>query len=359
VSSRLTRVTRHAYGLLVGIAVLTGALAVVVGTSLGQPLRDPEGFLGPTWLRIPLLLLGAFLADLLPLPLYRARFRLKALPAEIRKRWDEHWTRERIMLVVMGLVFFYLTYVGYRNLKSYLPFIRGDIQDYALRDFDLLLFFGSDPGVLLQQVIGFEWIAHFLSFIYLAYLPLVPLTLTAWLVWSRNISFGYWYVTAQCLAWALGTASYYAIPSLGPAFYYVWLYSGLEHTGVTQLQDSLFYGRSEVRFDPLNSDGVQSVAGFASLHVAITLVAALVAHYTVRHAWIRWSMWIFFATTVVATIYFGWHYIVDDIAGVLIAIVSVYLGGLATGQKFDRHGLASHPTTSTADVPVEDHGART
>jgi hypothetical protein len=34
--------------------------------------------------------------------------------------------------------------------------------------------------------------------------------------------------------------------------------------------------------------------------------------------------------------------------------VSVWLGGLATGQKFTRHGLASHPTTSTADVPVEE-----
>jgi membrane-associated phospholipid phosphatase len=176
-------------------------------------------------------------------------------------------------------------------------------------------------------------------------------------VWSRNISFGYWYVTAQCLAWALGTASYYAIPSLGPAFYYVWLYSGLEHTGVTQLQDSLFYGRSEVRFDPFGAEGVQSVAGFASLHVAITLVAALVAHYTVRHAWIRYSMWVFFALTVLSTIYFGWHYIADDVAGALIAIVSVYVGGLATGQKFDRHGLASHPTTSTADVPVEEAAA--
>jgi hypothetical protein len=58
--------------------------------------------------------------------------------------------------------------------------------------------------------------------------------------------------------------------------------------------------------------------------------------------------------TLIATIYFGWHYISDDIAGAFIAVVSVYLGGLATGQKFDRHGLASHPTTSTADIPVEE-----
>jgi hypothetical protein len=32
--------------------------------------------------------------------------------------------------------------------------------------------------------------------------------------------------------------------------------------------------------------------------------------------------------------------------------VSVWLGGWATGQKFERHGLSSRPTTTTAIVPV-------
>ncbi len=337
---------------------MTGVLAVVASQALGLPIRDPEGFLGPAWTRLPLLVLGAFLADVLPRALWRSRGRVSRLLDEARTITREHWTGERVTLVVIGLVSFYVTYVGYRNLKNFLPFIREGTQDPLLKAVDEALLFGHDPAILLHSLLGEGISAHVLSFIYLIFLPFVPISVTAWLVWSRNISFGYWYVTAQCLAWALGTASYYAIPSLGPAFYYVWLYAGLEHTGVTQLQDSLFYGRSEVRFDPFNADGVQSVAGFASLHVAITLVAALVAHYTVRHAWIRWSLWVFFVTTVVATIYFGWHYIADDVAGALIAIVSVYLGGLATGQKFDRHGLASHPTTSSADVPVEEPATR-
>ena len=38
----------------------------------------------------------------------------------------------------------------------------------------------------------------------------------------------------------------------------------------------------------------------------------------------------------------------------IIAVVSVWLGALATGQRFDRHGRGSHPTTSTASVPVGD-----
>ncbi|HLN76192.1 MAG TPA: phosphatase PAP2 family protein [Nocardioidaceae bacterium] len=337
-----------------GVALMTGALAVIASQSLGLPIRDPDGFLGPAWIRLPLLVLGAFLADVVPRSAWRSRGNLSQFRNEARTIVREHWTRERMTLVVIGLVSFYVTYVGYRNLKNFLPFIREGTLDPVLKNIDEAIFFGGDPAIFLHTVLGEGVSAHVLSYVYLIFLPFVPISVTAWLVWSRNISFGYWYVTSQCLAWALGTASYYAVPSLGPAFYYVWLYSGLENTGVTQLQDALSYGRSEVLFDPFNADGVQSVAGFASLHVAITLLAALVAHYTVRHAWIRWGLWIYVGITLIATIYFGWHYISDDIAGAFIAVVSVYLGGLATGQKFDRHGLASHPTTSTADIPVEE-----
>jgi hypothetical protein len=337
---------------------MTALLAVVASQALGLPLRDPEGFLGPAWIRLPLLVLGAFLADVIPRSLWRTRWRFSGVLTEARRVVHEHWTRERITLVVVGLTGFYLTYVGYRNLKNFLPFIREGTQDPLLKAVDEALMFGHDPAIMLHNLLGEGIAAHVLSFIYLAYLPLVPISVVAWCVWSRNISYGYWFATAQVLGWSLGTASYYAIPSLGPAFYYVWLYSGLEITGVTQLQNSLFYGRSEVRFDPFGADGVQSVAGFASLHVAITLIAALVAHYTVRHAWIRWSLWVFFVLTVIATIYFGWHYIADDIGGALIAIIAVYLGGVATGQKFDRRGLASHPTTSSSSVPVEESARR-
>ena len=34
-----------------------GVLAVVAALSLDKQLADPEGFLGPSWLRLPLLLL--------------------------------------------------------------------------------------------------------------------------------------------------------------------------------------------------------------------------------------------------------------------------------------------------------------
>ena len=341
---------------MVTIAVVMGALAVITGQALGYPLRDPEGFLGPAWVRLPLLCLGAFIADIVPRTLWRTRGRISRFRTEAKLLVREHWTRDRVTLVVLGTVCFYVTYVSYRNLKNYLPFVRADkaVQgDYELHEFDLWLLFGNDPAVLLHDLLGTTVSAHVLSFVYLIFLPLVPISVTVWLVWSRNVSFGYWYVTAQCICWTLGTASYYMIPTLGPNFAFPWLYADLDATGVSALQKALYYGRYDILTDPF-AGGVQSVAGFASLHVAVTLLMALVAQYTVRHRVIKIVLWSYMAITVLSTTYFGWHYIADDIAGAVIAFISFYLGGIATGQKFDQHGRHSHPTTTTSDVPVDD-----
>ena len=52
---------RRAYVLLIGIASLMGGLALLTAISLDKKMVDPEGFLGPSWLRLPLLVLGALM----------------------------------------------------------------------------------------------------------------------------------------------------------------------------------------------------------------------------------------------------------------------------------------------------------
>ena len=257
-------------------------------------------------------------------------------------------------LVVLGVVCFYLTYVSYRNLKSFLPFVLSDTKyDRELHLLDRALLFGHDPGgAACTTCSAPASSAYFLSYIYLWFLPLVPLALTAWLVWSRNLSFGYWFATSQCIAWSLGTLSYYALPTLGPGLEYPSPYFNLADTPTSALMESLSNTRQQVMIAGVEGV-VQSVAGFASLHCAITLLVALMVQFTLRSRVLKIVFWVNFALTVVATIYFGWHYIADDIAGIMIALIAFYVGGVASGQKFERHGLASHPTTTTSAVPVD------
>ncbi|WP_237111701.1 phosphatase PAP2 family protein [Nocardioides sp. WS12] len=357
---------RRAYTLLIGTAAIMLGLAIFTAVKLDRRLLDPEGsFLGPSYIRLPLLLIGALLLDLLPLTLWKARGRPNRVMPIVRHRLKTHWTRERATLVAIGVISFYLTYVSYRNLKSFLPFVRSDpaaapgevralSYDRELHIMDRVIFFGNDPSDVLHAILGKTVTAEVLSPIYLMFLPLVPLGVTAWLVWSRNMSFGYWFVTSQCLAWSLGTLSYYLLPTLGPGIAYAAEYygtGGLAHTGTTDLMNGIVRARGNVLYGGATGS-VNSIAGFASLHCAITLLFALMVQYTLRSKILKWVFWVNFGLTVVATLYFGWHYVADDIAGIAIAVVAFYVGGIASGQKFDR-GLHSHPTTTTSKVPIE------
>lgn len=357
---------RRAYTMLVGTALIMGALAVFTAIKFDRPLLDPEGsFLGPSYIRLPLLLVGALLLDLLPLTIWKARGRASRVLPIVRHRLRTHWTKERATLVALGVICFYITYVSYRNLKSFLPFVRAADDstaespkalsyDRELHLMDKVMFFGHDPSDVLHSLLGTTITAEILSPIYLMFLPLVPLGVTAWLVWSRNLSYGYWFVTAQCLAWSLGTLSYYLLPTLGPGIWNPSEYygvGGLTHTGTTDLMNGIVNARGKVLYGGATGS-VNSIAGFASLHCAITLLFALMVQYTLRSKVLKWIFWVNFGLTVIATLYFGWHYVADDIAGIAIAVVAFYVGGLASGQKFDR-GLQSHPTTTTSKVPVD------
>ena len=71
---------RRAYVLLVGVAAGMGLTAVVLALHLDRKLADPEGFLGPAWVRLPMLIMGAFLLDMLPRTLWVSRFHPARMP---------------------------------------------------------------------------------------------------------------------------------------------------------------------------------------------------------------------------------------------------------------------------------------
>jgi hypothetical protein len=340
-------VFRRAHLLMGSIAVAMGLLAVIGAVVFDAKLVDPDGFIGPSYLRLPTILALGFGIDLVPRTLWFSRLNPRRMPEVFRERVRTHWTKDRMILVVSGILSFYVTYVSYRNLKSQLPFILGhDYKfDRPLFSLDKAVFLGHEPAIVLHNLLGDGISAEFLSSVYLWFLPLVPLALAVWLVWSRNLGFGYWFACSQCIAWTLGTISYFALPTLGPGFQHPWLYQTVEDTAAGHLMNSL--ANSRVWAVNTSAPSLQSltntlsgVAGFASLHVAITLLVALMIQYTTRMRWLKIVFWVNTCCTAVSTLYFGWHYVADDIAGVAIALVSFYVGGWASGQSFARYRVA-------------------
>ena len=189
---------------------------------------------------------------------------------------------------------------------------------------------------MLHSLLGTGFANSFLSAIYVFFLAFVPISLAAALVWFGEERHGLWYATALCFNWILGTLSYYLIPAMGPAFAEPALFADLPASSSSALQHSLWAERLNVLWGHAPGpaqDLVQSIAAFASLHVSVTLTAALVAHLLGANRWLRWALWIYSGLVGVATIYLGWHYIIDDFAGVIIAFASVAVGAAATGNS--------------------------
>jgi membrane-associated phospholipid phosphatase len=312
----------RAYALAVLLAVCSGLVAVLVAGEFRVPLRDPDGFLGPAWVRLPVIALLFVALDVIPRALRRRR--------PVREVLRERYGPARAALVVVGLGTFYLTYLSYRNLKGALPFARPDVHDLALLQLDRAMAMGYDPSHLLHTWLGTGVAAYVLSAVYLVFLGFVPFSVVGALIWLRDVRAASWYVTALCLNWILGTVSYYLVPSLGPVFVRPNRYADLPETGVTVLQRALAETRLEVLINPTSAEGIAGVAGFASLHVSVVFTAALVAHRIGLPRALCRVLWVFLGLTMTATIYFGWHYLVDDLAGLALGWSAVTLAGWAS-----------------------------
>ena len=311
------------YAFAVLLAAAAAVVSVVVAAYFDLPLRDPDGIAGPAYVRLPLIVVLFLAADIVPRLVRRRGTSAKRI---LRERLSP----ERLGLITAGMASFYVSYVAYRNLKGALPFARPKLHDEELLRLDEWMAFGHDPALLLHDLLGTGTAAYVLSSAYILYLLFVPLSLGAALVWGRNIRIGSWYVTALCLNWLLGAVSYYLVPSLGPVFVQPERYAVLPETGVSLLQESLARARLEVLADPTGADAIAGVAGFASLHCSVVFTAVLMAHLARLPIVVRAALWVFLLLTITATAYFGWHYLIDDVAGLAIGAASVIIAERVT-----------------------------
>jgi membrane-associated phospholipid phosphatase len=287
--------------------------------------------------RLPVIVLAAVLLDVVAR--WAAYSRTTPRPgawAALRSVVRARWTREQLWFTLSGLVAWYVAYVAFRNLKGYLPFVNERLWDTELHRLDRLLWLGHDPAVVLHHVLGTGWVAWLLSGVYVLWIGLVPAALAIALVWTRRSITGALYVTAVSFNWLLGAAVYYLVPSLGPIYSRPQEFADLPHTFNTSVQDLLLDDRVAVLTDAWDTRAVQTVAAFASLHVAITVTTCLVAELLRLPRWVRLSGWAFAALTCLSTVYLGWHFFVDVLGGFAVGTLSLVLAAWTTGHPLRR-----------------------
>ena len=312
------------------VALVTVLAALVATDSVGLPLRDPDNVAA-----LYLALVGFGTLVLVGLDVVvRAGRRSGAFPpsrAAMRRVRCERWTLRAGLSAGSALVAFYATYMAYRNLKSVVPLLRpGDNFDRQLASLDRDLFAGNDPAALLHGVLGTGLPTHVLSTAYVAFIVFLPLTIGLALVYSRELQEGLFYTTAQSINWLLGIGSYFLLPSLGPVYVEPAAFAALPASEVTHLQGVLLDQRVDFLRDPASATP-QSIAAFASLHISMSFTAVVAAHLLGLGRRLRVALWVWFALSVLSTIYLGWHYVLDDVGGVILGALALVLARALTG----------------------------
>ena len=314
------------------VAMVTLLAAFVATDAVGVPLRDPDNVAA---LYLALVGFGTVVLVGLDVVVRAARGSGTFPPSRtaLRRVRRERWTLRAGVAAGSALVGFYATYLAYRNLKSVVPLLRpGDLFDQQLANLDRDLFgLGAhDPAAILHTLLGTGLPTHVLSSAYVAFIVFLPLTIGLALVFCRDLQAGLFYTTAQSINWVLGIASYLLLPSLGPIYFEPGDFAALPFSEVTHLQNVLLEQRVEFLRDP-TSGTPQSIAAFASLHISMSFTAALAAHLLGLGNRLKIALWIWFAVTTIGTIYLGWHYVLDDVGGVLLGALALVLARALTG----------------------------
>jgi hypothetical protein len=306
---------------VLALVVVFALVTVARSRAIDIPLRDPHGKLFRAKLPNTAEMLLAFVIVDILVRWVRTRSSGTTLWHTIRDRWTPH----RIVMILLALVAYFVVYLCYRNLKSWDVFRAP--KDTMLLRWDRWLFFDHSPAVLLHDLLGQDVAARTLTAVYETFSWIVVFALVAALAFTRTVREAYVFVTAAMWAWIIGVGSYYLIPSLGPFHAAPEEFAGLTRTSIQSTQASYLQQRDHLLAHPQAGDAFAQISAFASLHCALTCLIWLMArYYGLRR--LSWVLALFLVGTLLATVYLGWHFAVDDVAGLAIAWVSVQLGKL-------------------------------
>jgi len=303
------------------VATVYAVVTLLRAWQIGIPIKDPVGHFFLDRIAISLVFFVVLVPVDAVIRAWRVGRSLRVAPRIARERLGPR----RLVPVMSGLVAYYVVYLCYHNWKSWDVFNRP--RDSMLAEWDTWLFLGHSPAVLLHNLLGGHVAAQVLTMVYESFSWLAAGALVAALVFPNRARDSYVFLAAAQWVWIVGVASYYLVPSLGPFQYAPHDFAGLVDPSIKDTQTKYLMQREHLLAHPHAGDAFAQISAFASLHVAVTFLILLMArYYGLRR--ITLALAAYLAATVVATIYLGWHYAVDDVAGLLIGLAAAALGRL-------------------------------
>lgn len=197
----------------------------------------------------------------------------------------------------------------YKELTYLIPRIHPRDFDAALAAIDHRVL-GVNPTVWLEQ---FTWppLTEVLQLTYSTYYSL-PIILGA-VLWRRELAKFHFFVFIVVLGFYLSYLGYIAVPAIGPRFL-----SSIVEAQTKPLTGVVFFKSIRETLD--RAEGITRDC-FPSGHTELTL---LVLYYARKfHRRTFWWLLPFGVGIVLSTVYLRYHYVVDVIAGALLAVAIV------------------------------------
>ncbi|MBI2898809.1 MAG: phosphatase PAP2 family protein [Planctomycetes bacterium] len=199
---------------------------------------------------------------------------------------------------------FLLAYLSYVLLRDLVPLLRPGLLDGRLADMETAAL-GVPSFVAIPNAIGCAFLDFLLMGCYLSHYY-VPPAFAIWLAWKDRARFRT-FMLALTISWAVGYLGYLAVPAIGPKYYFANYELWKTHPGLSPALH-IIEGFAGISRDC-----------FPSMHVA----------WTVLTLWFARPERLFFrlylpvgAGLALATLYFGFHYLIDLPAGALLAVLA-------------------------------------
>ena len=259
----------------------------------------------------------------------------------ILQRWmgkgiDPKWSlKSGSAIVIVGELSLILVTIGLLTVAYSWPEVMVQVLNPRLWDMkfvalDRLLCFGVDPNEFLLTV--FEGSPAFVSYLLDSYYHAFVFTQSigaAWFLCDSRARFRSAFGAGFIALWMIGTWCYVAVPAVGPAFIFEDLPQRLWVTFPAAAQGQAALHTNYVAVQGLAS-GQETlivphfgIAAMPSLHVGIHLFLYLWSVYAksrLRPVFLAMAL-----LTFVGSVATGWHYVVDGLAGALVAAVAFCL----------------------------------
>lgn len=297
---------------LAALVVITRDLRPVVLTNIPVSLELIPQIAGPGALGVALALIVAFFRG-------TARRYLRVIRSA-------GWLLDTVRMVLAAV----MTSHVYFWIKLLVPILNERDFDQLLWNLDQSLFFGFAPALLFadlfshpaaMRVIDWSYAKVFFTSFTVAFMFFLAVP-------SRRVRMAF--ITGSSILWIAGAWIYLIAPSLGPALRFPELWAPYaESLRVTVYSQALLMDnyRKVLMWKQGASEGVHymlGVAAFPSLHVGFQTYLFL----WMRHLWVFGQIvfGIFVLAIAVGSVVTGWHYLIDGIAGALLALTA-YLAG--------------------------------